>query len=717
MSYSMRDVKVARTQSEIFAEKTYAGVVGKICGVYLGRAVEGWSYDAIRSRFDEIQYYVADQVGWPLIVPDDDISGTFLFYRALEDNGFPKDISAKTIGDTWLNYIIEDKTVLWWGGLGRSTEHTAYLRLKAGIHAPASGSAKLNSRAMAEAIGSEIFIDTWAMSNPGDPERAAAMARQASLVSHDGIAVEAAVLLAAMQAQAFVEPDINKLLDLGTSFSRSDALRRIVGDVREQCARANHWRAVRQWLEENHSYRHYPGCCPMVPNHALVLTSLILGGNDLQRGMMIAVSSGWDTDCNAGNLACLNGIRLGMKMFEEGPDYRGPVSDLMYVVGADGGECLSDAVTETRRVLRAAAALQGTEYEQPKARFAFEFPGSVQGWQLCPRHQGPQAIKAVGNINNSGGDNGLELRYEALASGVIGSVSVPTFIDPKPRAVSETSYFEVLASPSVYETQTVKAKVRALSDVAPDLRFFIVHFDGDGNLVKVRGDLISLRTGDNDLSWKVPIIGGLPIHRIGIELSSEVRLSGSVALLEIDWSGAPEAFVMGGIYDLSPNITPFDTSSFWVKSFVSSARHFAPDVGSTFSLSHPGLNGLATTGTRDWVDYAVSSLLTMDLHKAVGLVGRARGHRRYYAGIVENQVAKIIKRRDDHVTVLAEMAFAYDENSKLKFEVKVTGDRIGFAINDTSLLEAEDMEYVSGGAGFFIEEGTIPAFGFEVRSA
>jgi ADP-ribosylglycohydrolase len=717
MNYLARNVKATRTQREIFEEKTYAGVVGKLCGVYLGRAVEGWSYDAIRKRFDEIEYYVADQVGWPLIVPDDDISGTFLFYRALEDNNFPKDVSAKAIGDTWLNYIVEDKTVLWWGGLGRSTEHTAYLRLKAGIHAPESGSAKLNSRAMAEAIGSEIFIDTWAMANPGDPERAAAMARAAATVSHDGIAVEAAVLLAAMEAQAYVESDVNKLLDLGCTFSRMDELRRVIGDVREQCAKANDWRSVRQWLEENHSYRHYPGCCPMMPNHALVIASLLLGGDDLQRGLMIAVSSGWDTDCNAGNLACLNGIRLGMKAFADGPDFRGPVADLMYVVGADGGECLSDAVIETRRVLRTAAALQGTEYTPPKARFAFEFPGSVQGWTLCPLHEGPQAIKAVGNINDSTTDNGLELRYEALARGITGSVSVPTFIDPKPKAAKETSYFEVLASPSVYETQTVKAKVRVLGDAAPDLRFFIIHFDGDGNLAKVRGQLIHLKNGNNDLTWKVPTIGGLPIHRIGIELSSETRQSGSVALLEMDWSGAPEAFVMGGIYDLSPNITPFDTSSFWVKSFVSSARHFAPDVGSTFSLSHPGANGLATTGGRDWVDYTVSSRLTMDLHKATGLVGRSRGHRRYYAGIVENQVAKIIKRRDEHVTVLAEAPFAYEENSKLKFEVKVVGDQIAFSVDGATLLKAADAEYVSGGAGFFIEEGTIPALGFEVRAA
>ena len=179
------NVRVSPTPLTAVAERTYAGVLGKLIGVYLGRAVEGWTYEAIRDTFGEVEDYVNHRVNWPLIVPDDDISGTFLFYRALEDNGFPADISAKGIGDTWLNYIVEDKTVLWWGGLGRSTEHTAYLRLKHGIAAPASGSIAMNGKGMAEQIGAEIFIDTWSMVNPSDPDRGAAMARATGSVSHD----------------------------------------------------------------------------------------------------------------------------------------------------------------------------------------------------------------------------------------------------------------------------------------------------------------------------------------------------------------------------------------------------------------------------------------------------------------------------------------------------------------------------------------------------
>src|SRR5438045_5899766 len=171
------------------------------------------------AELGEITYYVHDRLGMPLIVTDDDISGTFTFLRALPDYGNSRDLTAEQVGQTWLNYIIENRTILWWGGLGNSTEHTAYLRLKSGIPAPRSGSIALNGKVVAEQIGAQIFIDGWGMVCPGDPERAADLARRAASVSHDGEAIYGAQVLAAMEAQAFVEPDIDKLIDTGLSLS------------------------------------------------------------------------------------------------------------------------------------------------------------------------------------------------------------------------------------------------------------------------------------------------------------------------------------------------------------------------------------------------------------------------------------------------------------------------------------------------------------------
>ncbi|MCA9988938.1 MAG: ADP-ribosylglycohydrolase family protein, partial [Anaerolineales bacterium] len=119
-----------------YLERVYAGVLGKLIGVYLGRPFEGWSYERIMAELGEINYYVHERFGVPLIVTDDDISGTFTFLRALPDYHHSPDLTPAQIGQTWLNYLIEKRTILWWGGIGNSTEHTVYLRLKQGIPAP-----------------------------------------------------------------------------------------------------------------------------------------------------------------------------------------------------------------------------------------------------------------------------------------------------------------------------------------------------------------------------------------------------------------------------------------------------------------------------------------------------------------------------------------------------------------------------------------------------
>ena len=203
------------TLPQDYVERVYAGVLGKIIGVYLGRPFEGWTYEKIMAELGEVWYYVHEKRGLPLIVTDDDISGTFTFLRALPDFGNTRSLTPAQIGQTWLNYLIEERTVLWWGGMGNSTEHTAYLRLKNGIPAPQSGSIAVNGKVVAEQIGAQIFIDGWAMVAPGDPALAADFARRAGSVSHDGEAIYGAQVLAAMEAQAFVERDMHKLLDIG----------------------------------------------------------------------------------------------------------------------------------------------------------------------------------------------------------------------------------------------------------------------------------------------------------------------------------------------------------------------------------------------------------------------------------------------------------------------------------------------------------------------
>jgi ADP-ribosylglycohydrolase len=272
-----------------YLERVYAGVLGKIIGVYLGRPFEGWTHQRILSELGEIWDYQHERLGVPLVVADDDISGTFTFLRALPDHGGSADLTAEQIGNTWLNYIVENRSILWWGGMGNSTEHTAFLRLKSGVAAPDSGAISTNGKTVAEQIGAQIFIDGWALVCPGNPGLAVELAGKAGSVSHDGEAVYASQLLAAMEAEAFVEPGIDQLIETGLKYLPADCLvTRLVKDVRDWHRADNDWRLTRDRIEHEYGYDKFPGNCHVIPNHAIIILSLLYSEDNFSRALMIA---------------------------------------------------------------------------------------------------------------------------------------------------------------------------------------------------------------------------------------------------------------------------------------------------------------------------------------------------------------------------------------------------------------------------------------------
>jgi len=699
---------IAKTNSILpHTERIYAGVLGKIFGVYLGRPIEGWTYDRIRKEFGEVDYYVSERLGVPLIVPDDDISGTFVFFRALEDN---RVLDARTVGDAWLNYIVENKTVLWFGGLARSTEHTAFLRLASGIPAPESGSIARNGPAMAEQIGAQIFIDAWGMANPGDPRRAIEMARAAASVSHDVLAVDAAAFVAGMEAQAFVERDLDTLIEAGLGLVDSPRLAALVGQVRDRCAATDDWREVRDWIEAEHGYDRYPSNSPIQTNHAAVIMSLLMGGDSWHRSVMISTSAGWDTDSNTGNVGAFNGIRLGLQGLEAGADFRTPVADRFYAVSADGGECVTDAAQQTRRIVHAASVARGEEPPGRSPRFAFELPGSLQGFRL---HPGTGLVQAATDVRNVGA--GLGIGFRALAAGTIAAVSTDTSAEPRPRARAGTSDFEVLGSPTLYPTQTIRAMIDA-AEATPDAALFIDCFGDDGLLETVSGPPLRLEAGTNTLTWEVPDVGGRTIHRVGLALTSATRLDGQVVLRTLDWHGAPRDYRLGRSYELTDGLDPWTTDTVWLRSFVSSAQNLAPDYTTTFCVSHPRAGGVVTTGTREWADYQVSSRIQFNASDAAGLVVRARGHRRYYAAVLVGSTLQIVRQNDGDRAVLAEVPVDHrtDETHELAFEAN--GTSLVASFDGAAVARVEDAAYSSGGGGFVVDSGAMLADGFAVRA-
>ena len=84
-----------------YEKQVYAAVLGKTIGVYMGRPFEGWWKRSIEPKWGSIDRYVNEDVGKPLVVADDDISGTFTFVKALADwRGDPRAVDPAFFGET-----------------------------------------------------------------------------------------------------------------------------------------------------------------------------------------------------------------------------------------------------------------------------------------------------------------------------------------------------------------------------------------------------------------------------------------------------------------------------------------------------------------------------------------------------------------------------------------------------------------------------------------
>lgn len=707
-----------------YLSRVYAGIIGKLVGVYLGRPFEGWTHQKIMEVLGPIRYYVHDHPnmpaspfnpslgsardhGLPLVVTDDDVSGTFTFVRALEEHGFSANITSEQIGKTWLNQIIEGQTILWWGGRGVSTEHTAYLNLKSGIEAPRSGAITTNGKTVAEQIGAQIFIDAWAMVAAGNPGLAARLAREAGSVSHDGESVYAAMLWAAMEAEAFISKDVEHLLQTGLdAISKDSAIARMVLDVRKWHASDGDWLKTRQRIEDTYGYDKYCGVCHVMPNHAIMIMALLYGGHDFSEAMHIINTCGWDTDCNSGNIGCLLGLMHGMDAFNtsSGIDWRGPIADRALISSADGGFSMANAASlaiEVANLGRKMAGLDALPPPKDGAQFHFVLPGSVQGFQATGatlRHEYDE---------NGTGALAIECSELTPADGTVEALT-ETFMAPN---VLKMPTYPLMASPLIYPGQTVRAKLhlpaQSSSSIQAALRLK-VYASGE-ELVTKDSDPIELHPGqENNIEWTIPDdLDSQPIQAIGIALrAKEAHFTGKIILDRLGWTGVPRMLLKKPSSAQRPG-------RFWINAWVKGVDSFLPWRKLPFTVVQNRGEGILIHGTRDWTDYRVSvPAFSVGLGQPAGVAIRVRGLNRYYALLLSGNGTKVslIKALDEQRIVLDSADFIWELDKEYELSISACGTRIEGSIGDSSVrLAADDDQYRGGGLGLVITNGTASA--------
>ncbi|MCW5941265.1 MAG: ADP-ribosylglycohydrolase family protein [Fimbriimonadaceae bacterium] len=663
-----------------YPERVYAGVLGKIIGVYVGRPVENWSYERIQREIGDIRGYIHEKRGRRLIVTDDDISGTLLFLNALEDFGFPEPLEPWMVGETWLDTLVERQTTLWWGGLGNSTEHTAYLRLKQGTRAPLSGSAATNGRVVSEQIGGQIFIDGWGLVCPGNPERAAGYARVAASVSHDGEAIHGAQVIAAMVAQAFVETDVDRLVETGFRFVPAESeIRRVADALRDWRAAGHDWRQSRRLLEERFGYDRYLGACPIVPNHGLVLLALLYCEGDFAQGMHIVNTSGWDTDCNSGNVGCILGVAGGLSAFDGPTDWRSPVADRLFLPGPDAARCFTDAATEAIRVVNLARRMRGLAPIQPKdgARYHFALPGSTQGF--APTDE-------TTSVTNEDG----HLRIEVEGGG---GVATWTFIPPS--HIDFVSGYKLIGSPTIHGGQKVTATIAA-GDTPVIANLFVSRYDEADELVRVRGAERHLgRRETARIEWAVPDTDGFPIAEIGFEVRSAAGGRAALLVDRLDWGGTPSVV-------LRPR-----PGRMWGRAWAPCLDRFQAERDGYGHLVHDAGLGMLIQGGRSWRDLRFSAKVTPHLASRAGIAVCVRGMRRFYALLLDHRGRIELVRRGVEESVLASAPMPWDLYREYALVLERRGDRLRAWADGRLLFDLADATYDGGGVALVVDSGAM----------
>lgn len=705
-----------------YEKKVYTALSGKVIGVYMGRPIEGWTKERIQERFGFLTGYLHEEQNVPLVVADDDISGTLTFVRALEDSGLYEKTPDDFFGKTWLNYLLEGQTILWWGGFSLSTEHTAYLRLKQGIPSPRSGSAALNGKSVSEQIGAQIFIDCFGMVAPGKPKVAAALAKKAASVSHDGEAVYAAMVVAAMVSIAFEETCMERILDRAILEIPSDSLiAQVHREVREWVKLDSDWEKTWSRIQQKYGYQTYGGNCHVIPNHAIMVMAWAYAGDDFYKAMQIVNSAGWDTDCNAANVGSVSALAAGLERLNERYDFRSPYADRIQLPSADGTDCTADVLQQAWKIARIGRRLMGwPQIESPKNGVwqHFEMPGAFHGYQSDDSEFRTRENLTVQNVEAPAsfrGKRALSLQC-SLSAGKIARAACPTGL-----CQSGWTAYQLTGTPTLYNGMTVSVRYLCRTCTKPvTMRLFVSRLVNSPDavpakkLTKVYSEPISLSEHSTPqvAEWRLQDCEGAAIFEFGFEFCGERPASAEILLDCVDYGG-PACLAFGEIlHAVSPREFPG-----WIADMDFIRGRFSDD---RTELVHVGKNqglGILVTGNRYWSNAVCSCEMKIHAADEAGFLLDYQGTQRFHAIVFTKNSIRIIRFLYGE-SLLAETKYVVPEDTMVSWKAERAGNTISISRDGQPVLSVnlENDVLQKGACGLFCRNGLIGFRNLAIRA-
>lgn len=692
---------------ENYFDKVYAGWLGKIIGIRLGAAIEGWTYDKIKKAFGELRDYPVD---FRDFAADDDSNGPLFFLRALEDCQNHYDITPQDVGEALLNYAPYEHGFFWWGGYGVSTEHTAYLNLRNGIPAPRSGSIEQNGEAVAEQIGGQIFIDTWGLVTPGNPDLAAKYAEAAASVTHGGNGVYGGIFVAVCISLAFVENDVRTIIEKALTYIPADCeYTRVVRAVMKyHDEHPDDWRGCYNFLFENFGYDKYPGTCHIIPNSGVIILALLYGNGDFSDSINICNMCGWDTDCNVANVGTIIGVKNGLA----GIDYdkwRKPVNDFLACSGVLGSFNSMDIPYGASYIAKLAYGIAGEEIPEPMKEIIenridschFEYPGSTHALRVrLESGKVPEVFFKNTDEAAFTGNRSLKMTARRVSAGEQVSIYKKTYYQPKDF---HDSRYDPFFSPLLYPGQTVHCSVM-VPEGERDFSAQIYVKEGHTGKI-IAGEAFACKPGEwKELSFQIPAMEAGRIDEAGLLLTA--GLGGGEELHayidDLYFTGAPDYtvdFAQESIekwHDTHKELSQFSVlKGVWQLS------------GDALALSCSDFAEVYT-GHHEFKDYS----LTVTMMPIVGEIHRMNFRvqgaiRSYAAGFCGKDKFALVKNCNGYQT-LQEIDFPWEAGREYTFTAAVKGNQILIEQDGKVLIDYTDEErpHLQGAVGLSVEKGS-----------
>lgn len=185
-----------------------------------------------------------------------------------------------------------------------------------GLQPPLTGRSELNPWANFN-ISGQFLCETFGLLAPAMPQTAERIALNYTTVAIDLEPAQTTQLFTAMIATAFVENDVDRILDAGlAAVDRRSRLHEIVGDLRQwHAAHPDDWRTTRRLLKEK--YTRFDGAMRDRNGYELntgaTIAALLYGQGDFAQTLLMAFNFGWDADNTAATAGTIIGVTTGYR--------------------------------------------------------------------------------------------------------------------------------------------------------------------------------------------------------------------------------------------------------------------------------------------------------------------------------------------------------------------------------------------------------------------